>query len=342
MPTHTRPVLHHKQAMDSNKPLALILDKGILEEFLDKFRQHFRLVLYQDFLKDPGAHGPTIQVLFIWACTPQVTPVLLSSLPALQVIASAGVGYDHLDLPYIARLGVKVANTPGVVSDCTADMAMALLLASARNIVEGHRIMMDPDTSVMPEYLGSIKVSGSTLGIIGMGTIGCKIAQRAKGFDMKILYCNRNRRGVEEEQVLGASYCKNMDNLLGRSDFVVLSVCLTSETTGLIGSRELALMKPTATLVNISRGAVVDQVALVKALKAGTIRAAALDVTYPEPLPRDHPLLNLPNVLITPHLGVGTITTLRNIVEKMVDNALAAIRGEPMPDELKCLSLVSQ
>ncbi|XP_077405499.1 putative 2-ketogluconate reductase isoform X2 [Vanacampus margaritifer] len=306
---------HHK-AMDGDKPWAMISEvgeQGILEQATDILRQHFQIVQHQDFLNNPGVYGPKI-----------------------QVIASGGAGYDHLDLPYIASLGLRVANTPGVVSDCTADMAMALLLASARNIVEGHQMMMDPKTTVLPQWLGSVEVSGSTLGIIGMGKIGYKIAQRAKGFDMKILYYNRNRRSVEEEQALGASYCKNMADLLGRSDFVVLAVCLTPETTGLIGARELALMKPTATLVNISRGPVVNQDALVEALQARAIRAAALDVTYPEPLPRDHPLLRLPNVLITPHFGTSTIATIRRMVQKMVDNALAAVKGESMPDELKC------
>ncbi|XP_077362260.1 putative 2-ketogluconate reductase isoform X2 [Festucalex cinctus] len=328
-----------KKAMDGDKPWALIPEvgeKGILEPAMDILRQHFSIVQHQDFLNNPGVYGPKIQALFNWWNVPKATPVLLSSLPALKVIASGGAGYDHLDLPCIASWGVRVSNTPGVVSDCTADMAMALLLASARNIVEGHQVMMDPKTTLLPQWLGSVEVSGSTLGIIGMGKIGYKIAQRAKGFDMKILYYNRNRRSVEEEQALGASYCKNMADLLCRSDFVMLAVCLTPETTGLIGARELALMKPTATLVNISRGSVVDQDALVEALQARTIRAAALDVTYPEPLPRNHPLLGLPNVLITPHFGTSTINTIRKMVQKMVDNALAAIKGEPMPDELKC------
>ncbi|XP_057684078.1 probable 2-ketogluconate reductase isoform X2 [Corythoichthys intestinalis] len=328
-----------QMAMDGDKPWALISEvgeQGILEQAIDILRQHFQIVNHRDFLKDPGLYGPKIQVLFSWIQRPKATPALLKSLPALKVVASGGAGYDHLDLPNITRLGVRVANTPGVVSDSTADMAMALLLASARNIVEGHQLMMDPKTTVLPQWLGGVEVSGSSLGIVGMGKIGYKIAQRAKGFDMRILYYNRSRRSIEDEQTLGATYCENLADLLGQSDFVVLSVCLTPETTGLISAKELALMKPSGTLVNISRGPVVDQDALVEALQARTIRAAALDVTYPEPLPRDHPLLGLPNVLITPHFGTSTITTIRRMVQKMVDNALAAIKGEKMPDELKC------
>ncbi|XP_061674778.1 probable 2-ketogluconate reductase isoform X2 [Syngnathoides biaculeatus] len=328
----------HYKAMDGDKPWALISEvgeQGILEQAMDILRQNFRIVNHMDFLKDPGLYGPKIQALMMWMALPEPTPALLASLPALKVIASGGAGYDHLDVGYLTRTGLKVANTPGVVSDCTADMAMALLLGSARDIVEGHRMMTDPKTTILPQWIGSVKVSGATLGIVGMGKIGCKIAHRAKGFDMKILYYNRNRRSDEEERALGASYCENMADLLARSDFVVLAVCLTPETAGLIGAGELALMKPTATLVNISRGLVVDQDALVQALQSRTIRAAALDVTHPEPLPRDHPLLGLPNALITPHFGTSTIATIRGMVQKMADNALAAIKGESMPDELK-------
>ncbi|XP_049458405.1 probable 2-ketogluconate reductase isoform X2 [Epinephelus fuscoguttatus] len=265
----------------------------------------------------------------------RVQPQLLSLLPSLKVVANGGVGIDHLDVPYISSLGVKVTNTPGVVSDATADMAMGLLLASARKIVEGHQIAVAPNSTHMTQRLMGEEVTGSTMGIIGMGHIGCKIAKRGKGFDMKILYHNRNRRSVEDEQAVGASYCENMDDLLKESDFVVLVVNLTPETTGLISHRELALMKPTATLVNISRGLVVDQDALVKALQSGTIHAAALDVTYPEPLPRDHPLLGLPNVVITPHLGTNTYTTTTKMVQRMVENAVAAVNGQSVPNEVK-------
>ncbi|CAI5690826.1 unnamed protein product [Oreochromis niloticus] len=271
----------------------------------------------------------------MWNTYPAAEPSLLSSLPSLKVVANGGVGIDHLDVPYITSLGVKVANTPGVVSDATADMAMGLLLASARKIVEGHQIAVDPKTTSIPQSLMGVEVTGSTLGIIGLGHIGYKIAQRSKGFDMKILYHNRHRRSVEDEQSVGASYCENMDDLLRESDFVVLVVNLSPETKGLISHRELSLMKPTATLINVSRGLVVDQDALVKALRSGEIRAAALDVTHPEPLPRDHPLLSLPNVLITPHVGTYTYATTRRMVQCMVDNAVAAVNGQPVPNEVK-------
>uniref|UniRef100_A0A667XSP2 Glyoxylate reductase/hydroxypyruvate reductase n=1 Tax=Myripristis murdjan TaxID=586833 RepID=A0A667XSP2_9TELE len=301
--------------MTSKQYLPLYVLFGTCEKVLSTF-------IDLEFLQNPALHAPKIQAILMLAQSPAAEPSLLRLLPSLKVIASGGVGIDHLDLLFIASLGVKVTNTPGVVSDATADIGMGLLLASARKIVQvlsGWKL----------QYLIYHRFTGSTLGIIGMGHIGYKIAQRGKGFEMKILYHNRNRRAV------GATYCENMDDLLRRSDFVMLAVNLTPETTGLIGQRELSLMKPTATLVNVSRGLVVDQDALVKALQSGTIHAAALDVTHPEPLPRDHPLLSLPNVLITPHVGCSTYQTIRRMVEVMVENARAAMNGLPIPNEVK-------
>ncbi|CAI5690821.1 unnamed protein product [Oreochromis niloticus] len=335
-----RPVhqLKNLMTMAEDKPWALIsevTEQGFIKEVTDIIKQHFHVICFRDFLQNPQQHGPKIQAILMWNTYPAAEPSLLSSLPSLKVVANGGVGIDHLDVPYITSLGVKVANTPGVVSDATADMAMGLLLASARKIVEGHQIAVDPKTTSIPQSLMGVEVTGSTLGIIGLGHIGYKIAQRSKGFDMKILYHNRHRRSVEDEQSVGASYCENMDDLLRESDFVVLVVNLSPETKGLISHRELSLMKPTATLINVSRGLVVDQDALVKALRSGEIRAAALDVTHPEPLPRDHPLLSLPNVLITPHVGTYTYATTRRMVQCMVDNAVAAVNGQPVPNEVK-------
>ncbi|KAM3858498.1 putative 2-ketogluconate reductase [Diretmus argenteus] len=326
------------QVLEKDKPCALISgDEGVhLEQLDDLVKQHFQVICYSDLLQYPQLHSK-IQAVFLWQHLPAVEASLLRSLPALKVIASGGVGVDHLDLPLIASFGVKVSNTPGVVSDATADMAMALLLASARKIVQGYQVAVDPKTITnhIPQSLVGLEVTGSTLGIIGMGDVGYKIAQRSKGFEMQILYHNRTRRSDEDERAVGARYCKNMDDLLRRSDFVMVAVTLTPDTTGLIGHRELSLMKPTATLVNVSRGQVVDQDSLVQALQCGTIHAAALDVTHPEPLPRDHPLLNLPNVLITPHIGFNTCNTSRRIMQKMIENAVAAVKGVPIPDEVK-------
>lgn len=327
--------------MAQDKPLALISYVGAMgghtQEAVDIMKQHFKIVTHQEFLQNPSLHGAKVQVLFSWANKPELLPSLLSSLPALKLVANGGVGIDHIDVPYLNSLGVKVSNTPHVVSNATADMAMGLLLASARRIIEGHQMCLDPKTLDFTSPLMGTEVTGSTLGIIGMGHIGLRIAQRGRGFNMKILYHNRHRRSPEDEEAVAATYCENMEDLLREADFVVLAVNLTPQTTGLIGHKELSLMKPTATLVNISRGLVVDQDALTEALQKQTIRAAALDVTYPEPLPRDHPLLRLPNIIITPHAGTDTTATTLKMVQMMVDNAVAAVEGRQMPNEVKPL-----
>uniref|UniRef100_A0A8C6SF13 Glyoxylate reductase/hydroxypyruvate reductase n=1 Tax=Neogobius melanostomus TaxID=47308 RepID=A0A8C6SF13_9GOBI len=324
--------------MAADKPWALISEvgeNGYFEELADIMREHFQIMPLSDFLQSPALHGPKIQVLFIWKFYPEPKPSLLAELPSLKVVCSAGTGTDHLDIPYINNLGLKIANTPHVVSDATADFAMGLLLASARKMFEGQQIARGPEMVIIPQSLMGVEVSGSTLGIIGMGEIGHKIAQRGKGFDMKILYHNRSRRSAEDEAAVGATYCENLDDLLKLSDFVMLSLRFHTDCTGLIGHRELSLMKPTAILVNISRGLLVDQDALIHALQSGIIQAAALDVTHPEPLPRGHPLLSLPNALITPHMGINTTTTAKKIMHRMVNNAVAAVKGLPIPDEVK-------
>ncbi|XP_033855499.3 probable 2-ketogluconate reductase isoform X1 [Acipenser ruthenus] len=306
---------------------------GIFEEFAAIIEKHFTIVCNEEFVKSNKQFADKIEAVFVWSCLPNTDRGLLQSLPNLKVVVNGGVGVDHLDIPLISSFGVKVANTPNVVDNATADLGMTLLLASARRLVDGYKIAMAP--SHVPQSFMGCEVSGATLGIVGMGRIGYKIAQRARGFDMKVLYHNRNRRTEEEENTVGAQYCEKIDDLLRESDFVMLAVNLSPQTHKLIGKRELNLMKPTGTLVNISRGLVVDQDALVEALQKGVIHAAALDVTYPEPLPRDHPLLKLQNVLILPHIGTSTYQTTQNMVERMVTNALAALSGSPVPDEVK-------
>ncbi|NWR71962.1 GRHPR reductase, partial [Centropus unirufus] len=270
----------------------------------------------------------------MWYHKPVVNEELLQSLPNLKIVASSGVGIDHMDLKLLSRYGVKVSNTPFVVSSDTADLAMALMLASSRRLVEGYQMAVSPDTTYFPADWLAAEVTGATLGIVGMGSIGYKVAERAKAFEMKILYHNRNRRSKEEESAVGAIYCKKIDPLLQQSDFVLLSVTLTPQTHKLIGKKELEMMKPTATLINISRGLVVDQDALVEALQNQVIKAAALDVTYPEPLPRDHPLLKLKNVLITPHIGTATKKTRLLMMENMIESLQAGLTGLPIPHEV--------
>ncbi|KAJ7338598.1 hypothetical protein JRQ81_012500 [Phrynocephalus forsythii] len=307
---------------------------GVYEDHTAYLEKHLKLITMNEFLKHKQVFSPKIQAVYVWYYKPVVNKELLQSLPNLKVVVNSGAGVDHLDLKLIFSFGVKVANTPFAVSSPTADLGIALMLASARNIVEGHRIAVSPDTKLFnAAWLGE-EVTGATLGIIGMGTIGYKVAQRAKAFDMKILYHNRNRRNRVDEEAVGAVYCPKMEDLLRQSDFVMLVVNLTPQTCKLIGEKELGFMKPTATLINICRGQVIDQDALVKALQNGIIKAAALDVTYPEPLPRDHALLQLKNIIITPHIGSATAQARHLMMRNMLEAILAAINGLPVPNEV--------
>ncbi|KAM5157595.1 glyoxylate/hydroxypyruvate reductase B-like isoform 1-T2 [Mantella aurantiaca] len=305
---------------------------GFPKQYESIVKQHFHVVYLDEFNKNKEHYAPKVQALMLWWHQPEVTKELLESLPNLKVISSSGVGVDHMDLKLIRGYGIKVTNTPGVGNDPTADMGMALMLASARNVVEGHRISCSADTEKIDFNWVGDDITEATLGIIGMGSIGYSVAQRAKAFRMRILYHNRNRRAVEEELAVGAEYCNNMADLLQQSDFVMVIVKLTPETHNLIGEEQLQLMKPTATLINISRGQVIDQDALADALKGGVIKAAALDVTYPEPLPRDHPLLTMKNLILTPHIGNATDKTRRRVAEKVVLNAIGIIKGLPVTD----------
>lgn len=270
--------------------------------------------------------------LFVYG-HPRIDDALLASLPGLKVISNHGVGVDHIDVAAAAARGIPVGNTPGVLDGAVADMAMALILAAARRVVEGLRHARGADfIRFDPNLLWGRDVHGSTLGIVGMGNIGYQIARRAAGFDMRILYHNRRRR--EDLEASTAARYEAFESLLEQSDFVVLVVPLSSSTRGLIGSAQLARMKPTATLVNVARGPVVDTDALVEAMQARRIFAAALDVTDPEPLPRDHPLLYLDNVTILPHLGSATVQTRQRMSEAAVENLLCGLRGQPLPHQV--------
>ncbi|XP_041283397.1 probable 2-ketogluconate reductase isoform X2 [Onychostruthus taczanowskii] len=230
--------------------------RGILHSHVPFLKKHFHLITMKEFLENRKDVGKKVQAIYLWWHKPVIDKELLQSLPNLKVIANSGVGMDHLDLKLIASFGVKMANAPRAVSSTTADTGMALLLASARRLVEVHNISISPSMDYCEADILGVKVSGATLGIIGMGRIGYKIAVRAKAFEMNILYHNRTRRKVQEEQAVGATYCKKIDNLLQQADFVMLVVSLTPQTHKLIGKRELELMKPTATLINISRGTI--------------------------------------------------------------------------------------
>jgi glyoxylate reductase len=239
------------------------------------------------------------------------------------------LGVDHIDLAAAQRHGVVVGNTPHLVDGATADMTMALLLAVARNLIIGdHYARSSAFTHFDPSILIGSEVYGTTIGIVGMGNVGRQVARRARGFDMHMLYHNR-RRDLAAEAALGAHY-RSLPDLLAEADYVTLNMPLTNETRGMIDREQLTLMKPTAFLINAARGGVIDHLALYEALQTNQIAGAALDVTEPEPLPRDHPLLALENLVIAPHLGSATRQTRAAMARMAIDNLLAGIAGRPL------------
>jgi glyoxylate reductase len=239
---------------------------------------------------------------------------VIDASPDLVAVANYGVGTDNVDLRAATRRGIPVGNTPDVLTETTADLAFALLLAAARRLVDGDRFVRDGQwVEWKPDLLLGHDVHGATLGIVGYGRIGKAVARRAEGFGMEVLH------GMP------------LDDLLPRCDFLSLHAPLTPDTRGLIGARELELMKPTAILVNTARGPLVQTDALEEALREGRIAAAALDVTDPEPLPPDHPLLAAPNLTVVPHIGSASHATREAMADMAVDNLLAALRGERMP-----------
>ena len=245
----------------------------------------------------------------------------------LKVVSQLGVGVDNIDMAEATRRGVLVGNTPGVLAKATADIAFGLLMSAARRISEGDRWLRAGNWKMQYHpmvWLGA-EIHGATLGIVGMGQIGVEMAKRARGFDMRVIYYSRTRK-LELESELGMEYFEPSD-LLSTADFVTLHIPLTQETRHFIGERELRLMKPTAILINAARGAVVDSRALYTALKEGWISGAALDVTDPEPILPDDPLLTLDNLVITPHIGSASIDSRRRTCLLAARNVVAGIQG---------------
>lgn len=258
----------------------------------------------------------------------RVDAELLARGRKLKVVANMAVGFDNIDVEDAARRGVTVTNTPGVLDDTTADLAFALLLATARRLTEAERILRQGEWSGWaPLWLAGRDVHGATLGLVGFGRIGQAMARRARGFDMRILYTSNSRK-PEAEAALEAEY-RPLPDLLAESDFVSLHVPLTQETRGLIGRRELAQMKPAAFLINTARGAVVDEAALGEALAQGRLAGAGVDVYSAEPAPPDHPLLALPNVVALPHIGSASVATRTRMADMAASNLLAVVQGQP-------------
>jgi glyoxylate reductase len=251
--------------------------------------------------------------------TDPVDAGLIAAAPRLRAISNYAVGVDNVDLEAAGARGIQVGNTPDVLTDSTADLALALMLAAGRRLAEGDALVRRGDWRTWePQLLLGRDLHGATVGIVGFGRIGKAVARRLEGFGCTVLHTSR--RGGSP-----------LGELLARSDFVTLHCPLTEETRGLIGAEALARMRPTALLVNTARGPIVDSDALLEALRAGAIAGAALDVTDPEPLPREHPLLAAPNLLVLPHVASATHATRERMADMAVDNLMAALAGERMP-----------
>lgn len=261
--------------------------------------------------------------------TDRIDDALLSAAPELKVVSSCSVGVDHVDVDALTRRGIPLGNTPGVLVDATADLAFALLLAAARRIPEGERFMRagewTPARRWEPDLLLGKDLHGATLGLMGLGAIGQAMARRAQGFGLRMIGWTPSGRAVPGVQ--NASF----EQVLAQSDFISLHLALTAATQHIINAAALAQMRREALLINTGRGGLVDEPALIAALREGQIGGAALDVFAQEPIAADHPLLQLPNVVVAPHIGSATLGTRSRMAQRAVDNLLAGLRGEPLP-----------
>lgn len=307
----------------------------IPDEGLDPLREACEVDLWMDELPPPreellrrvaGVDG------LLSLLTDRVDEELLDAAgPQLKVVSNFAVGFDNIDVPALTRRKVPAGNTPGVLTETTADLAFALLMAAARRIPEGVDYVRAGQWRTWgPMVLMGVDVHGATLGIVGFGRIGREMARRGRGFGMRVLYHDVHPATAEEEAELGATRV-GMDELLRASDFVSLHTNLTPETHHLIDAAALRAMKPSAVLVNTSRGPVVDPDALSEALRSGEIFAAGLDVTDPEPLPADHPLVGLPNCVVVPHIASASTVTRGRMAAMAAANLLAGVRGDRLP-----------
>lgn len=318
----------------TNPQPRVLVTREVFDETLDYLRAHCAVV---DNQKDqPYAPDALAAALagcdgLMCALTDKVDAVLLAAAPKLKVVSNIAVGYNNIDVPACTARGVMATNTPGVLDDSTADLAWTLMLGTARRITEVERRIRSGEWTGwrLKQWLG-VDVHHATLGIVGMGRIGQAIARRASGFEMKVLYHNRKRIAPELEGKCNAAYV-SFDELLAQSDFIILQVPYSPQTHHLIGAAQLKKMKPTAILINSTRGGVVDDAALIDALKSGVIRAAGLDVYENEP--RLNPgFLKLDNVVLAPHVGSSTEATRKAMAMLAARNLVAALQGEAPPN----------
>ena len=301
---------------------------------LDRIKEHCDADIWPeqmpppyDVLKSKAGHCDGLVSLL----TDRIDAALLDAAPRLRVISNFAVGFNNIDVPAATARGIAVGNTPGVLTDATADMAFCLLIGAARRLVEGHLYSVSGKWKTW-EPLGHLgqDLAGRTLGIVGMGRIGFALARRCRlGWDMHVLYHDVYKNEKAEKE-LGAKQV-DFDTLLKQSDFISVHTDLNEKTRGLFGADQFRKMKRTAVFVNTARGPLVDQKALADALRSGTIFAAGLDVTDPEPPAVDDPLLKLPNVVVAPHIASATVGTRNAMAEICADNLLTGLSGKPLP-----------
>ena len=314
----------------------VFVTRVIAQEALDKLAQAAEMEVWPEELPPPyevlqekarDAEG------LLTLLSDRIDAALMDAAPKLKVVSNLAVGYDNINTAEATKRHIAVSNTPGVLTGTTADLAFTLLMAAARRVVEADNYTRKGQWKTWgPKILLGQDIHNATLGIIGLGRIGAEIAKRARGFNMKALYYDEMRRSEEEERQLGLEYIPDLAKLLPRADFISVHVPLLPQTRHLIGPAEFALMKPTAVLINTSRGPVVDQKALYQALKSGQIFSAGLDVTEVEPIPPDDPLLTLDNVIITPHIASGSFTTRKEMALMAAENLLAGLCGKTPPN----------
>ena len=329
-----------KRDADGERDRRVFLTRPIAEPAMRRLAAIARVDLWDDEMPPPPAElrARARQADGVLSMvTDRFDAAMIRALPRLRAISNLAVGVDNIDLAAATRAGIAIGHTPGILTETTADLAFALLMAAARRIAEGDRYVRGGRWRTWgPKVMLGRDIHGATLGIIGWGAIGQAMARRAAGFGMRVLYLpgrrvTRGARGTRQRASAGADVAtpepKSLQRLLAESDFVSLHVPLTAATRHMIGAAELAMMKRTAILINTARGAIVDQQALAGALRAGRIAGAGLDVTDPEPIGADDPLLKAPNVVITPHIGSASHATRLRMAELAVDNLIDVFQG---------------
>ena len=317
-----------------SKPSVLIT-RQIPSPGLEMLKEHCELVMWKDDAVIPREwlfeHIRGVAGL-LCLLTDHIDKTVLDAATSLKVVSTMAVGFDNINVAECTKRGIPVGHTPGILTETTADFAFALLMAAARRIVEGaNYVKQGLWNTWSPTLLLGPDLHGATLGIVGFGRIGRAVAKRAKGFGMRVLACRSSSHHASPKEMTGDIECVDLPTVLDESDFVSLHVPLTNETHYLIGQTELQRMKASAILINTARGSVVDSQALYLALANHEIAYAALDVTDPEPISSDDPLLTLSNCLIVPHIASASIATRAKMAKMAATNLLAGLAGKPLP-----------